>query len=138
MSSKFTDQQLQAYLDESLPSEAMSALEKELREDETLRNRLIQVSGMREAGVHSLGEIWRKNRLSCPGREQLGSFLLGAMDDETADYVRFHLETIGCRVCQANLEDLKSQNSEQVQAKQERRRRYFQTSVGQLSQHRPQ
>ncbi|MFK7737467.1 MAG: hypothetical protein AB8B50_15640 [Pirellulaceae bacterium] len=138
MSTTFTDQQLQAYLDESLPVEVMSAVEKELRGDETLRNRLVQVSGVREAGVHSLGEIWRKNRLSCPGREQLGSFILGAMDEETAGYIRFHLQEVGCRLCQANLEDLKTQNSEQAEIKQDRRRRYFQTSVGQLSQHRPQ
>jgi hypothetical protein len=138
LSSTFTDQQLQAYLDESLPAAVMSALEKELRGDQSLRDRLVQVSGMREAGVHSLGEIWRKNRLSCPGRQQLGSFILGAMDEQTADYIQFHLEVVGCRVCQANLEDLKTQNSEQAEAKQDRRRRYFQTSVGQLSQHRPQ
>lgn len=128
----FTNQQLQAYLDESLDAEVMALIEKELRGNEELRNQLVQVAGMREAGVHGLGEIWRRNRLSCPTREQLGSFILGAIAPDAESYIRFHLEQVGCRLCQANLDDLKAQRSEQQQATQSRRRRYFQTSVGHL------
>jgi hypothetical protein len=40
------------------------------------------INGRRDAGVHSLGEIWRRNRVSCPTRQQLGSFLLGILSDE--------------------------------------------------------
>jgi hypothetical protein len=129
---KFSDQQLQAYLDETLAADSMNAVEKELRNDANLRERLLQVAGMREAGVHGLGEIWRRNRLSCPSRQQLGSFLLGAMDENLRDYVQFHLEAIGCRICRANLDDLQSQSTEQQATTQSRRRRYFQTSAGYL------
>ena len=37
-----------------------------------------------------------------------------------------------CRFCQANLTDLKAQRSEQPDAVQTRRRRYFQSSAGYL------
>lgn len=130
--SKYSDQQLQAYLDESLDTDTMSAVEGELRADESLRARLVQLVGQREAGIHGLGEIWRRHRLSCPSREQLGSFLLGAIDPEVAQYIDFHVQRVGCRVCAANLEDLRRQSTEQKQTTQNRRRRYFQTSVGHL------
>ncbi|MEM8734998.1 MAG: hypothetical protein AAGG44_12280 [Planctomycetota bacterium] len=130
----FSEQQLQSYLDETLSAESMAQIEQELRSDESLREQLLQVAGMREAGVHSLGEIWRKNRLSCPTRQQLGSYLLGAMDAEQMEYIRFHLEVVGCRLCQANLADLRSQKTEQAQEQRTRRQRYFQTSFGHLSQ----
>ena len=133
MSEKFTDQQLQAYLDESLAGEQMAAVERALRNDDGLRQRLVMVAGRREAGVHGLGEIWRRQRLSCPTRQELGSFLLGALVDEQSDYIRFHLEKVGCRVCQANHEDLQRQQTEAQAASQTRRRRYFQTSAGYLS-----
>lgn len=136
MSSDFTDQQLQAYLDEALESSSMAAIESQLRESEGLRERLVQIAGMREAGVHGLGEIWRRNRLSCPSREQLGSYVLGALEPEAEAYITFHLTQVGCRLCDANLSDLKRQRTEQQQDSQTRRRRYFQTSAGYLSQHK--
>ena len=133
MNHRFTDQQLQAYLDESLSSELMSAIEQQLRASDELRERLVGLVGMREAGVHGLGEIWRRNRLSCPSREQLGSYLLGAIADDFRSYIHFHLEQVGCRLCRANLEDLERQRSEQQSVVQSRRRRYFQTTAGYLS-----
>ncbi len=128
----FTDQQLQAFLDESLPTDLMASIERDLRSQDDLRQRLVQIAGRREAGVHSLGEIWRRNRLSCPTREQLGSYLLGAMDTDFQAYIKFHLHEVGCRICQANLQDLENFRSDQLQASQSRRRKYFQTSVGHL------
>lgn len=128
----FTDQQLQAYLDEALPAAGMSAIEQQLREDPQLRQRLIDQAGQREAGVHGLGEIWRRHRLSCPTRGQLGGFLLGTLEEDLTSYVLFHLEQIGCRQCSANLEDLRQQQSELASMAQSRRRRYFQTSAGYL------
>ncbi len=137
MSKVYSDQQLQSYLDESLSAELMSSIEEHLRGDEDLRNRLVRVAGLREAGVHGLGEIWRRQRLSCPTREQLGSYVLKAMDSDTESYIRFHLEDVGCRLCRANLDDLESRRSDQQQqASQTRRQRYFQTSVGHLSRQR--
>jgi len=132
MSPLFTDQQLQAYLDEVLPTESMSAVEQGLRDDDELRERLLLLAGQREAGVHGVGEIWRRHRLSCPARTQLGGFLLGTLEVEQHQYIQFHLEQVGCRLCAANLDDLQQQHAEQLQATQVRRQRYFQTSAGLL------
>jgi len=123
---------LEAYLDEALPPDQMARIELALRKDPELVRLAAAIQSRRNNGEHSLGEIWRHGRLSCPSREQLGSFLLGAMDDATADYIRFHLQEIGCRYCRANLSDLKSQQAEQPEAVQSRRRRYFQSSAGYL------
>ncbi len=133
---QFSDQQLQGFLDESLPSESMAQLEIQLRTDADLRSRLVEICGKRDAGVHSLGDVWRRHRLSCPTREQLGAYLLGAMQDELADYICFHIDSVGCRVCQANLDDLRAQNDEQEPTVEQRRRRYFQSSAGYLSRRR--
>lgn len=129
----YTDQQLQAYLDESLASSTMAEIESALRQSQVLRDRLVTIVGTREAGVHSLGEIWRRHRVSCPNRQQLGSYLLGAMESENSNYVKFHLEVIQCRYCLANLDDLKQQNAEHQTAAKARRRKYYQTSAGYLS-----
>jgi len=70
--------------------------------------------------------------LSCPTREQLGSFLLEVLDEAQADYVRFHLETILCPFCVANLADLKELQQEPVTTARQRRKRFFQTSASYL------
>jgi hypothetical protein len=133
MSQSFTHAELEAFLDEALPIERMTAIEEALRHDEGLQHRLTETNGRRDAGVHSLGEIWRRHRLSCPTREQLGSFLLGVLPTDAGDYVKFHLETVACRCCAANLDDLRDQQSAaDAGTSHERRRRYFQSSVGHL------
>ncbi len=111
----------------------MAAIEDALRNDASLAERLAGTIGRRDAGVHSLGAIWRRNRLSCPSREELGSYLLDVLGPDHSDYVRFHLETIGCRFCIANLEDLRSeQAAAEADGSKQRRRRYFQSSAGYL------
>jgi hypothetical protein len=128
---QFSTSELEAFLDESLPVERMTAIEDELRHDELLQKQLAAINGRRDAGVHSLGEIWRRHRLSCPSREELGSYLLGVLPRDTANYVKFHLETIECRYCAASVEDLSSQQSAGEQVAM-RRSKYFQSSVGHL------
>jgi hypothetical protein len=132
MASRFTNSELEAFLDEALPVERMTALEEALRADDELQRRLAAINGRRDAGVHSLGEIWRRNRLSCPSREHLGSYLLGVLPRDTADYVKFHLDKIECRYCAASLGDLRSQQSVEEADVDQRRRKYFQSSVGHL------
>jgi hypothetical protein len=132
MRHSFTVADLEMYLDEAMPPEEMVRVELALRDDPELAARLAAINGRRDAGVHSLGEIWRRHRLSCPSREQLGSHLLGALPPELDDYIRFHLDTIGCRLCRANLTDLKRRQQEAPEAVETRRRRYFQSSVGRL------
>lgn len=131
---RITDAELEAYLEESLPAESMTGIELELRQRPELLRRLSTILGRREAGVHSVGEIWRKHRLSCPDRRQLGSYLLGAIDNDHAAYIRFHLEMIGCRFCQANFADLRQQQEETQELIISRRTKYFQTTAGHLRQ----
>lgn len=129
------DATLLAYLEEKLPIEKLAEIEKQLRQNELLRARLQELVADQDNGVHSIGDIWKRRRLSCPSREELGSFLLGAMSEGRQDYIRFHLETIGCRICQSNFEDLSAsqQHGETtVEAATARRRKFFQSSVGRL------
>ncbi len=128
----FTQSELEAYLDESLPAEEMARIEKALREAPHLAGQLTAINARRDAGLHSLGEIWRRHRLSCPGREQLGSYLLGTLSAATAAYIEFHVQVAGCRCCQANLTDLEAQQAEAEEVVQSRRRKYFQSSAGYL------
>ena len=131
--SQFTDAELAAFLDEALPASRCSELEHALRTSTELRNRLIEVRGRETAGLHTIGAIWRRARLSCPNRAELGQFVLGALPADASDYVRFHLEQIGCRYCQANLADLQAAAEPGEDDQPVRRRtRYFQTSAGYL------
>ena len=130
----FSDAELDGFLDEALPAERMAAIEAALRDDAELKARLTASMGRRDAGVHSLAAVWRRHRLSCPSREVLGSHLLGALDAAREDYLKFHLETIACRYCQASLDDLRLQHqATDKQEAQTRRAKYFQSSAGYLS-----
>ena len=128
---QFTDHELLAYLDEMLPVEQMTLLEQEVRQSESLRRKLAAVARHRENGAHSVGEFWRQARLSCPSRARLGSYLLGTLERQLTEYVEFHIRTIGCRYCAANLQDLESQ-MEATPETRRRRRRFFQSSAGYL------
>ena len=128
----FTEAELEAYLDEALAVDQMSALEVALRDQPQLVEQLTSIIARRDAGVHSLGEVWRRARLSCPGREQLGSYLLGALSEEEEQYFKFHLEVVSCRYCQANLADLDGRQADSNQTVETRQRRYFQSSAGYL------
>jgi hypothetical protein len=132
MSQRLSQSDLEAYLDEGLPTEAMARIERTLRDDPKLAEQLVAINARRDAGVHSLGEIWRRHRLSCPSREQLGSFLLGVLSADIAGYVQFHLEVSGCRTCVANLDDLKNRQVDEPAAIDSRRKKYFQSSAGHL------
>lgn len=128
---KFSEQQLVAYLDEMLSIEQMATLETELRNSESLRIRVAAISRRRDVGEHSVGEIWRRARLSCPDRHQWGAYLLGTLEPAMNDYLEFHLRTVGCRVCSANLIDLKESLTVTPETEQ-RRRQIFQSSAGYL------
>ena len=128
MTSNFRQSDLEAYLDEALPPEEMARVEKAARDDGVLREELAAIQSRRNSGVHSLGEIWRRHRLSCPDREQLKRFLAGALPEAFARYVAFHVEVIGCRYCQANLADLRSRQQAEAERAAEIRRRTFLTS----------
>ncbi|MFK7778362.1 MAG: hypothetical protein QM501_09590 [Gimesia sp.] len=131
--SPFTDQELLTYLDESLPVERMSQIEEALRHTDSLRVRLAQLALQRDQGAHSVGEIWRRNHLSCPSRSQLGGYLLETLVPDFQSYIEFHLNQTGCRYCAANLEDLKASLSTASTETERRRQKYFQSSAGYLT-----
>ena len=132
MTDQYSRSEIEAFLDEALDADQMAAMESSLRDDGLLLNSVSEAISRRDAGIHSLGEIWRRHRISCPSREDLGSFLLEALPQQQQQYVQFHLETVACRFCQANLEDLKQQHSEGEQDRSVRRKRYFESSAGYL------
>ena len=132
MPKKFTQTELEAFLDEALPPEAMAAVEAAARGKPEVVRQLSAINARRDSGVHSVGEIWRRGRLSCPTREQLGSFLLKVLPEGHADYVKFHLEVVGCRFCLANAADLRASQAEAAEKTRSRRRKYFQSSAGYL------
>lgn len=129
-----TNADLEAYLDESLSAERLASVEDALRDEPKLVDQLATIAGRQDAGVHSLGAIWRRRRLTCPSREQLGSFLLGVLDPGHSSYLQFHLDEVGCRYCNASLEDLREQSAAaRAEESESRRNKYFQSSAGYLS-----
>ncbi|MEX1232422.1 MAG: hypothetical protein WEB58_19405 [Planctomycetaceae bacterium] len=129
---RWTDQELFAYLDEQLTTPVLAELEQELRDSATLRTRLARLMTLRNQGDHSVGEIWREQRLSCPERGVLRRYLLGMLDDELKDYIRFHTEIVGCRYCTANLADLSTAGEASAPETETRTKRYFESSAGEL------
>jgi len=99
-----TDEELSAYLDEGLSPGAM-----------------VRIEGW-----------WLKNRLSCPDRSKLGLYLLGGAEGGEGQYIQFHVETVGCRICLANLDDLRSSQSE-PDHRSSRQLKIFQSSIGRIS-----
>ncbi len=132
MSEEISRSDLEAYLDESLNSDVMSQIEDAIRDNPAIIDELSTINGRRDAGVHSMGEIWRRHRLSCPTREQLAGFLLNTLENEVHQYVEFHTAKVGCRYCVANLEDLRTQHEKAGTEVSSRRQKYFESSAGLL------
>lgn len=130
MAKRFTTTELESYLDEALAPHEMAMIEEAMRQESEMNDQISTINSRRDAGVHSLGEVWRRHRISCPTREQLGSYLLGALSNENAAYLTFHLEKIGCRYCQANLEDLQRRQTEANEIVVTRQRKYLESSAG--------
>lgn len=53
-------------------------------------------------------------------------------DAAHSEFIDFHLQTIGCRYCLANLEDLRRQQQETAETVKTRRTKYFQSTAGHL------
>jgi hypothetical protein len=128
----FSREHLSAYLDDVLSDCETAQLERALRESDGLRTQLRGLMAERDRGEHSIGGIWRRQRLTCPTRQLLGNFLLQVLDGDQQDYVSFHLETIGCAYCLANLADLQARQQEPPSNAQRRRQRFFESSAGLL------
>ncbi len=127
---------LHAYLDDALSESEMSRVEQAVRASDAMRQALMAAMQERDRGDHALGAIWRSERLTCPSREQLSSYLLRVLDDDLHTYLTFHLETVGCRYCLANLHDLQALQQDAAPEAKARRRRIFTSSAGLLQDRR--
>jgi hypothetical protein len=130
---KITRELLDSYLDDALGDTESAQVEQALRDSEPMRKMLQALMQERDRGEHSIGAIWRRERLSCPPRDQLGSYLLQVLEPSLQDYVDFHVNMIGCPFCSANLADLKALQEEAQPKTNERRRRFFESSAGYLN-----
>jgi hypothetical protein len=129
MTTAFTEAELQAYLDERLPVNRCAELEAALRSTPALTRRLEVLLVAEERTDLSLEGVWRRRRLSCPARSTWALYLADGLGDGLKQYLEFHLQTIGCRCCEANVDDLRRGMDEESP---QRTRRVFETSVGQL------
>ena len=90
-----------------------------------VRDRLGDAVEVKDIGDESLEslltEVWESQRLSCPKRSTVGAYLLETLEADWRDYVGFHLETVGCHFCRANLEDLRRQNTRESAGRFQRR-----------------
>ena len=104
-----------------------------LRDSAQLRAQLEEVRNNREdVQLHSFGAIWHRGRLTCASRQQLGSYLLDALDPELASYLKFHLEVVECPFCQANLADLEAQAKSATEPHAKTRQHRILKSIQQL------
>ena len=132
MSTPFTDAELEAYLDESLDSARSTEIEEAIKTDKELLRRLSMINGRRDAGVHTLGEIWRRNQIGVPTVETMGNFLLGVLPDEESDYINFRMEQLRCPFTLAMYNDLQTQQSESAEMSKTRLEKFYKTSAGLL------
>ena len=135
--SEISREQLECYLDDALGDAETARIEQALRGSPAMQKMLRALMQERDRGEHSLGAIWRRQRLSCPTRDQLGSYLLQALLEAEQDYVEFHLKTVACAFCLANLADLQTLHKEPAPKARDRRRRIFESSAGYLHVCRP-
>jgi hypothetical protein len=123
---------LRAFLHDSLPEPEAAEVEKQIRDNPKLRALFDQVRQEEDRGEHSVGAIWRRDHISCPSRDQLGGYLLQALDDDLIGYLEFHLTVVGCSFCTANLDDLRQKQAEAAGAAKGRRKRIVNSTAGVL------
>lgn len=79
----------------------------------------------------TIARVWRQRRLSCLKRGTIGSYLLGVLEEPWLSYTQFHLESVRCLMCRANLDDLSAESART--SRPELAEQLFQSSVGFLS-----
>jgi hypothetical protein len=125
----FTDEELLAYIDERLPPARATEVERLLRSGGPVQDRLIDILRSAEQGEVTLGGMWRRGRWSCPPRAVWAAFVSGRLGDGMSQYLQFHLETAGCRLCEASVRDLRQRDGADTE---DRVRKIFQSSAGAL------
>ncbi len=81
----------------------------------------------------TVARIWQEEGISCLKRSTLGRYLLGVLDDDWNLYIDFHVQQGDCDRCQANLQDLRSEDERDAASHERLRERCFASSVGFLS-----
>jgi hypothetical protein len=128
----FSDRELEAYLDEALDAEQARRIEQAMKTDATVIARMSQINRLRDAGVHTLGEIWRQHQIGVPDRSVIGQYLLGVLAPEQKDYIDFRLDVLKCPYTMALVTDLRNQQAETADHSQRRRGKYYESSAGLL------
>jgi len=126
-----SDLDLLAFLDELLPGVRAAEIERQLRDSPALQQRAAILLRRRDQGGHTLGEIWRRHRLSCPTRGQMSDYLNGVAEPGFAAYLEFHIHEVGCAPCAANLDDLRRGQADPAD-RQKREKKFYDSSAGRL------
>jgi hypothetical protein len=129
---EITKATLREYLNDTLPEVEAIVVEKALRDQPAIQALFHQVRQEDDRGEHTVSAIWRRERISCPSREDMRAFLMQAMDQEKIDYIEFHLKTVNCVYCMANLEDLRKMQQEASEPRTARRKKILDSSAGLL------
>ncbi|MEM7784162.1 MAG: hypothetical protein AAF623_12475 [Planctomycetota bacterium] len=128
MNDQFTDAELEAYLDESLDSVRATEIEQAAREDQGLLERLSLINSRRDAGVHTLGEIWRRNQIGVPSIETMVDFVNGKLNGHETEYIDFRLEKLKCPFTLAIYNDL-NRDQKSKELSQDRRNQLLERSA---------
>jgi hypothetical protein len=86
----------------------------------------VPVEFERRRAKEKIGEILPDLRPGCLKRTTLGKYTLEIFPEGWESFVRFHVEALGCRFCQANLVEL----NQQVQSHDPRNEQLFQSTIG--------
>lgn len=81
-----------------------------------------------------LTTVWESMRPSCPKRSTLGKYILKILPPDWEDFITFHLVTLSCTFCNANLMEL--QTSGEVPDKASQHMRLFNSTIGFLNRGR--
>ena len=74
----------------------------------------------------NLRKVWIDQRPSCPKRTTLGKYTLEILPSAWSDFVRFHVDDLGCAFCLANLSELTAETSLSRQQSEQ----LFQSTIG--------
>ena len=97
-----------------------SDLDVHLESCEACHGILVSLREESEGLTISVGALWVADRISCPHDDILLSFVNGGLGPAEADYITFHLETVGCPHCQAKVAEIEDRlarrdDSERIQ-----------------------
>ena len=106
MARQLTESELEAYLDEALTPPEMAEVEAQLRQSPELLKTTGEHQQPPRCGRAFAGRDLAATPSQLSHARTDGQLSAGVLDDEQADYIRFHLDVVACRLCHANLEDL--------------------------------